>query len=124
MLVLVGAPIHSSPTIAPASGAAVWSTIVTIATALGVRETLCAKARVPVTAVVAADVGTAQRPAISPTASIAAGRRRRIGRDGLTDRTSRTGRRRRLRAAGPRSKPSRLTIDDRRRLGDRCSGRW
>ncbi len=38
----VGAPIHSSPTMAPASGAAVWSTIVTTATALGVRVTLSA----------------------------------------------------------------------------------
>ena len=39
---VVGAPIHSSPTMAPASGDAVWSTMVTTATAFGVSVTLSA----------------------------------------------------------------------------------
>ena len=59
----LGASIRCWPMTAPASGAAVVSTIVTIATASGVRVTFSRTVRVPVTEAFAASNGTANTPA-------------------------------------------------------------
>ena len=64
-----GASIRCSPMITPASGEAVVSTIVTIATASGVSGAASAVVIVPVTVLVAAEIGTATRPVATTATS-------------------------------------------------------
>ena len=74
----VGPSIRCWPTMAPDSGAALVSTIETIATACGVSATPSGMVMVPVTAVVAAEIGTA----IRPPARTASNANRRAAREG------------------------------------------
>ncbi len=73
----VGPLITCCPITAPASGAAVVSMIVTIATAAGDSGTCSWYVRVPVTDALAAAVGTTVKPARSATTTAARMARRR-----------------------------------------------
>ena len=83
---LAGASIRCWPMTTPASAVAVVSTIVTIATAAGVRVTVSSVVSEPVTELLAAMAGMTNSPLSSARATPSNPSRRRVGRERNTAR--------------------------------------